>query len=73
VIQRLEISWTLAERNTPRLKNLLIIFLREIESADSLDVDEQAKVQILIMRRVGKLVAKQTLQILDYCVDVTIE
>jgi hypothetical protein len=44
-----------------------------IEFADSLDVDELVRVQILIMRRVGKQGAKQILQILDYFADVTIE
>jgi hypothetical protein len=47
--------------------------LRVIEFADSLDVEEQVKVQILTMLTVGKRVAKQILQILDCCVDVTTE
>jgi hypothetical protein len=73
VIPLLEISWILEERNTRHLKNLLITYLHEIESADFLDAGEQVRVQILIMRRVGKLAAKQILQILDYCADVTTE
>jgi hypothetical protein len=44
-----------------------------IEFADSLDVDEPDKVQILIMPKVGKLAAKQILQILDCCADGTTE
>jgi hypothetical protein len=63
----------LEERNTRHPKNLLIIYLRVIEFADSLDVEEQVKVQILTMLTVGKQVAKQILQILDCCVDVTTE
>jgi hypothetical protein len=73
VIQQLEISWILEGRNTRRLKNLLIIYLHVIEFADSLDVDEPDKVQILIMPKVGKLAAKQILQILDCCADGTTE
>jgi hypothetical protein len=51
----------------------LIIYLPEIVFADSPDVDGQVRVQILIMLKVGKLAAKQILQILDYCADDTTE
>jgi hypothetical protein len=73
VIQQLEISWILEERNTHHLRSLLIIYLRVIEFADSLDVEEQVKVQILIMLKVGKQAAKLIRQILDYCADATTE
>jgi hypothetical protein len=63
----------LEERNTPHLKNLLIISLHVIEFADSLDVDGRVKVRISIMLTVGKQAAKQILQILDCCADVTTE
>jgi hypothetical protein len=52
---------------------LLIIYLRVIEFADSLDVEEQVKVQILIMLKVGKQAAKLIRQILDCCADATTE
>jgi hypothetical protein len=63
----------LEERNTHHLKNLLIIYLRVIEFVDFLDVDGQVRVQILIMRKVGKLAVKQILQILACCADDTTE
>jgi hypothetical protein len=63
----------LEERNTLHRKNLLIISLRVIEFVDSLGADEQVKVQISIMLRVGKQAVKQILQILDCCADVTTE
>jgi hypothetical protein len=44
-----------------------------IEFVDFLDVDEQVKVQILIMLRVGNQGVKQILQILDCCAGVTTE
>jgi hypothetical protein len=72
VIQLLEISWILAEKNTHHLKSLLIIYLHEIESADSRGAEDLDNLQILITLRVGKQAEKLMLRISDYSVDAII-